>query len=328
MVTDSHIPPTRMSFRIITCAVFIAGIFQSISPVAAGQTQPKPRVVATLFPLQEFARAVGGENVQVDLLLPPGTEAHTWEPKPSDVAKIARADIFIYIGPSMEPWADKILQAVKKEKLKVIDASSGLQLLAAKHTEEKAGTPAHLHEGAERVALDPHVWLDFMMDCKIVDSLMSALGEQDPARASSYRANAEAYKARLNALDQRYRQGLSRCRHHQIILSGHAAFAYLAQRYGLKQMALSGISPDAEPTPKRMIEVIEATRKKGIQFVFAEEMVNPKLAQALAKEAGVGILILNPGHNVTREQIQQKVTFLDLMETNLKNLERGLECPQ
>jgi len=223
MVADSHVPPSRMSFRIITCAVIIAGILQSISSVAVGQTQPKPRVVATLFPLQEFARAVGGENVQVDLLLPPGAEAHTWEPKPSDVTKIAQTDIFIYIGPSMEPWADKILQAVKKEKLKVLEASSGLQLLAAEHAEEKARMPIRPHEGTEPGALDPHVWLDFMMDCKIVDSLMAALGERDPARASSYRANAEAYKAQLNALDQKYRQGLSRCRHQQIILSGHAA---------------------------------------------------------------------------------------------------------
>jgi zinc transport system substrate-binding protein len=174
--------------------------------------------------------------------------------------------------------------------------------------------------------MDPHVWLDFTLDLKIVDEIATVFSEKDPAHAFLYKNNAETYKQKLKNLDQKYQTSLAQCRHRQILLSGHAAFAYLAKRYALQQIALSGISPDAEPTPQKMAEMIKATRKEGIKFIYSEELVHPKLSQALAKEAGVGILVLNPGHNLTPKQVREKVTFLELMEKNLKNLQRGLGC--
>jgi len=280
--------------------------------------------MASLFPQQEFARAVGGEKVQAILLLPPGAEAHSWEPKPSDVVKITQADIFIYIGPSMEPWVDKVLKAAQGKKLRVLEASRGLSLLKAEQEEQGRAIHSHGHFGPEK--MDPHVWLDFTLDLQIVDEIVTVFSEKDPAHAFLYKNNAETYKQKLKNLDQKYQYSLAQCRHRQILVSGHAAFAYLAKRYALQQIALSGISPDAEPTPQKMAEMINATRKKGIKFIFSEELVHPKLSQALAKEAGVDILVLNPGHNLTPKQVREKVTFLDLMEKNLKNLQRGLGC--
>ena len=294
-------------------------------PWSSSSAQPPSelKVVASLFPLQEFARAVGGDQVRVALLLPPGAEAHSWEPRPSDVIKISRADIFIYVSPILEPWVDKVLRAVQSKKLRVLEASQGRPLIKAEGAEERAG-----RAGGSRVPekMDPHLWLDFALDQKIVDALAEAFSEKDPVHAAFYRNNAEIYRGRLNDLDQRYRQALAKCRHRQILLSGHAAFAYLAKRYGLQQIALSGISPDAEPTPKKMAGVIEMAHKTGIKFIYVEELVNPKLAQSLSREAGVGVLILNAGHNLTPQQVKEKVTFLELMEKNLKNLEKGLEC--
>jgi zinc transport system substrate-binding protein len=302
--------------------VFIFVFLPSPSPLYALPAS-KLKVVASLFPLQEFARAVGGEEVQVSLLLPPGAEAHTWEPRPGDVVKIAGADIFIYIGPSLEPWIDKVLKAVQGKKLRVLEAGRGLSLLKG---EEAEGRTVHSHGPRTPGKMDPHVWLDFSLDLKIVDAIALAFSEKDPGQASLYKNNAEIYKAKLDDLDQKYRKSLAKCRHRQILLSGHAAFAYLAKRYELQQIALSGISPDAEPTPKRMAEVIEAARRSGIKFIYAEELVSPKLAQSLSKEAGIGVLVLNAGHNLTPQQVKQKVTFLELMEKNLKNLQQGLEC--
>jgi zinc transport system substrate-binding protein len=290
---------------------------------SSAQPPSELKVVASLFPLQEFARAVGGDKVQVALLLPPGAEAHTWEPRPSDVVKISRADIFIYVSPSLEPWIDKVLRAVQSKKLRVLEASQGLPLIKAEETEERAGR-AGGSRGPEK--MDPHLWLDFALDQKIVDAIAEAFSEKDPVHAASYKHNAEIYRGKLNDLDQRYRQALAKCRHRQILLSGHSAFAYLAKRYGLRQMALSGISPDAEPTPKKMAEVIETAHKTGIKFIYAEEWVNPKLSQALSKEAGVGVLTLSAGHNLTAQQVKEKVTFLGLMGRNLENLKTGLEC--
>jgi zinc transport system substrate-binding protein len=302
-------------------AVFLVFL---LPPSIFGQPLSTLKVMTSLFPLQEFARVVGGEKVQVILLLPPGAEAHSWEPKPSDVAKITQADIFIYIGASMEPWVDKVLKAAQGKKLRVLEASRGLSLLKAEPEEQGRAIHSHGHFGPGK--MDPHVWLDFTLDLKIVDEIATVFSEKDSAHAFLYKNNAEIYKQKLKNLDQKYQYSFAQCRHRQILLSGHAAFAYLAKRYALQQIALSGISPDAEPTPQKMAEMIKATRKKGIKFIYSEELVNPKLSQALAKEAGVGILVLNPGHNLTPKQVREKVTFLELMEKNLRNLQRGLGC--
>ena len=314
----------RFSIQKRILLISIVFIFAFLScPLSFPHPPSKLKVVASLFPLQEFARAVGREEVQVSLLLPPGAEAHSWEPKPSDVLKIAQADVFIYVDPSLEPWIEKVLRAVQSKKLRVLEASQGLSLIKAQEAEGKIG---HAHGSRAPGKVDPHVWLDFALDLKIVEAIAVAFSEKDPAHASLYKSNAEKYKARLKDLDNKYQKSLAKCRHRQILLSGHASFTYLAKRYDLEQIALSGISPDAEPTPKKMAGVIEAARKIGIKFIYAEELVNPKIAQSLSKEAGVGVLVLNAGHNLTPEQVKEKVTFLELMEKNLKSLQKGLEC--
>jgi zinc transport system substrate-binding protein len=279
--------------------------------------------MTTLFPLQEFARAVGGDRVRAELLLPPGAEAHHWEPKPSDIAKIAKADGFIYIGPIMEPWAAKVLKAAGNPKLRVLEAGRGLVLLENK--EPEAGSKPS-HRGHAERRFDPHLWLDFSLDQKIVDSIAGLLAAMDPAQPSFYRGRADAYKRELAEMDQAYRKNLSGCRRRQIIIGGHSAFGYLANRYDFEQVALYGLSPNAEPTPKKLAAVIEAARQHGAKYIFFEAFVNPKLAQVLAKEAGLGTLVLHPGHNLTREQLSQNIGFLDLMKRNLENLTRGLEC--
>jgi zinc transport system substrate-binding protein len=291
------------------------------SPCA--QVQPKLKVVTTLFPLQEFAAAVGGERARVDLLLPPGAEPHAWEPRPSDLAKIQKADVFIYIGRAMEPWAEDLLKATRGANLKIVEASKGLQLLEAKNL-PKEPSPDHKHTRGKQI--DPHVWLDFSLDGKIVEAIAAVFAEKDPQNASRYRTNGESYHSRLRALDKKFEAALSSCRHRQIILGGHSAFAYLANRYGLQQIPLYGISPNAEPTPKKLAEVIQAAKSHGVRYIFFEEMVNPKLARVLAQEAGLQTLALYNGANLTRDQLKQKATFLGLMEKNLENLRQGLDC--
>ena len=291
------------------------------SPCA--QVQPKLKVVTTLFPLQEFAAAVGGERARVDLLLPPGAEPHAWEPRPSDLAKIQKADVFIYIGRAMEPWAGDLLKATRGANLKIVEASKGLQLLEAKNLPRE---PSPHYKQTREEQSDPHVWLDFSLDAKIIEAIAAVFAEKDPQNASRYRSNGENYQARLEALDKKFEAALSSCSHRQIILGGHSAFAYLAKRYGLQQIPLYGISPNAEPTPKKLTEVIQAAKTHGVKFIFFEEMVNPKLARVLAQEAGLQTLVLYDGANLTRDQLKQKVTFLGLMEKNLENLRQGLDC--
>ncbi len=312
------------SYRRIFFLFSIWLIFSILPPVSSfSQSPPKLRVVSTLFPLQEFAKAVGGERAQVDLLLPPGAEPHTWEPKPSEVANIYRADIFIYNGPVMEPWVEGLLKGAKSSRLKTVEAGKGLSSLDF-DLPPKRGAPSSSHGRSGKA--DPHFWLDFSLDEKVVEEIVSAFSGKDPAHASQYRANADGYKSRLEALDHRYSSSLARCRHRQIILGGHSAFAYLAKRYGLQQMALYGLSPNAEPTPKKLASVIQAAKQEGVKYIFFEGLVNPKLAQVLAEEASIGTLPLYDGANLTRDQLKKKLTFLRLMEMNLESLRQGLGC--
>jgi zinc transport system substrate-binding protein len=303
-------------FRIfLVSLLWVTGI-----PVSSSGQSPPPKlqVISSLFPLQEFARAVGGDRVRVDLLLPPGAEPHHWEPKPSEVARIYKADLFIYNGPAMEPWVENFLKGAKTTGLRTVEASRGLPLLEA--------SPADGHAPGKAENFDPHFWLDFSLDRKVLEGIAAAFSEKDPSSSARYRANAAAYQARLDSLDQKYRSGLDRCRHRRIIFGGHSAFAYLAKRYWLHQSALYGLNPNAEPTPKRLGAVLDAVKKEGVKFIFFEGLVNPRLARMLAEEAGIGTLPLYDGANLTRAQAEKNGTFLGLMETNLESLRKGLEC--
>ena len=320
---DRHHHSPSVVRRVAFPLIFLAFLWLLSGSHSYAQAQPKVKAVTTLFPLQEFARMVGGERAQVDLLLPPGAEPHEWEPKPGDLARIYKADVFIFIGRAMEPWAYDLLKATQKANLKIVEALKGLQLL------EAGDSPREISRERKSYAeekVDPHVWLDFSQDLKIIEAIAAAFAEKDPAHASQYRANAASYQSRLSTLDQKYQSALARCRHRQMFLGGHSAFAYLAKRYGLRQIPLYGVSPNAEPSPKKLAEVITSARNHGVKYIFFEELVNPKLAQVLAREAGIQTLVLSDGANLTREQVKQRVTFLDLMERNLEHLRKGLEC--
>ncbi|HJX31268.1 MAG TPA: zinc ABC transporter substrate-binding protein, partial [Thermodesulfobacteriota bacterium] len=243
----------------------------------------------------------------------------------SDIVKLSRADVFICIGAEMEPWVSGILKTIENQKLVIIEASQGLSLLGADHAEAVGEEHHHGHESM-RNRFDPHIWLNFDYDQKIVDKITEALSKKDPEGILHYQRNAEAYKAKLRDLDLRYRKGLGKCNSKEIILGSHAAFAYLARQYGLTQIPLYGISPNADPTPKKMAEVIACAKKYRARAIYYEELVSDKLAKTIAQEVGAKILVLNPGANLTKKQIETKVTFLALMKQNLENLKYGLAC--
>ena len=228
--------------------------------------------ITTIFPLKEFAETVGGERVKVRLLLPPGAEPHTWEPKPSDIIKLSQADFFIYMSGEMEPWVGGILKSLQNSRLRVIEVSREVPInpmSAANYHENHHDHGAEAHgTGGEHEGGDPHVWLDFEYDQKILGRIAEVFAQKDPGGADYYRRNAQNYKAKLRALDQRYKEVLSNCESREFILGSHAAFFYLANRYGLKQVPLYGVSPNAEPTPKKMAEVISLAKKHGAKAIF------------------------------------------------------------
>jgi zinc transport system substrate-binding protein len=283
-------------------------------------------VITTVFPLKEFAEAVGGDRTVVELLLPPGAEPHTWEPKPSDIVNLSRSDVFVYVSDEMEPWVRGITRSINNKNLRVLEAGQELSL-----GRRDQNTDEHHHSEHEGEAInygDPHIWLDFSYDQIIVDTIGKVFAAVDPEGAGYYHKNAAAYKKKLSRLDAQYGQALNNCEHKEIILGSHAAFGLMAKRYGLRQVPLYGFSPDAEPTPRKMAEIITLARDHGAKVIYFEEFVSDKLARTIAREVGAKTLVLNPGANVTREQIDAGVTFLGLMEENLENLKNGLNCQQ
>jgi len=287
----------------------------------------KIKIIASVFPLQEFAKAVAGERGDVSLLLPPGAEIHTWQPRASDIIKISSADIFVYVGAALEPWLHDMMKSVNNPELRVLEASQGLDLFSKNadqpEPEKEKKTDEQNHE---HPVIDPHIWLDFDKDQIIIDRIEAILSEISPEGRTLFKKNSIFYKKRLQELDQKYRTGLNDCLQRTFILGGHAAFGYQARKYHLNQIALYGLSPDSKPTPKKLAEVVDLAKKHKIKVIYFEDYVSDELAKVMAKEVAAEILALNAGANISREQLKSGTTFLEIMEKNLENLRYGLEC--
>jgi len=299
--------------------------------VGCKKAEEKPavglQVVTTLFPLYDFARTIAGDKAQVTMLLPPGVEPHTFEPRPEDMIRISRAGLFIYTSKYMEPWAEKIITGIDNKKLRVVNAGERVTYQPAMAEHEHGHKESGKHDGHhDQKIMDPHIWLDFANAALMVDTILDGFVAADPANAAVYRQNAEPLKKRLAALDLRYRDILSSCSTKKILHGGHYAFGYLARRYNLEYHALSGISSDAEPSAERMVALVREIRSSGAKYLFAEELLSPRLTESLAQEAGAGVLMLYAAPNLSREDTSRNVTFFDLMERNLEQLQKGLQC--
>jgi zinc transport system substrate-binding protein len=302
-------PSRRRQLRLSTWrAASALALSAALVPVAAaGAEKAKIRIVATVYPFLEFAREVAGDRGEASLLIPPGSEVHTWQPRAGDVLKLSACDLFIHVGLGLEPWADGLLRGIAPASPRVLEMGRSLR-----------SAP-----GAAGTAGDPHLWLDFGLDLELLERIGEALSEMEPASAPLFKANAAAYASRLEDLDRRFREGLASCRARTVVLAGHAAFGRLFARYGLEQVPLYGTSPDAEPSPARMTEVVKLIRAKGIRVVYTEVGEPAKLADALRREVGARTLPLHPGHNPSASDLAAGRGFIEIMLDNLRSLRDG-----
>jgi len=275
------------------------------------QAEGKLNVVASIFPMYDMARAVGGADIALSQLIPPGAEAHTFEPTPGDIIRLEKADVVVYNGADMEPWIGDILSGVKTPDLLVVNTSDGIVLIREKN---------------EGNSIDPHIWLDVDNAKKQVDAIAAAFEKKDGLNASAYRGRAEEYKRRLDEVDGLYREALADCQSNVIVSSGHFAFGYLAARYGLDYTAVYGLAPDAEPTPARISEIIDMVKAEKTRYLFAEEMLDPRLTESIREETGAEILYVSSGHEVSKDDFNRGITLIDIMKKNLESFKRGLSC--
>ncbi len=269
-------------------------------------------VVASFYPLSEFARQVGGDRVAVRNLVPAGAEPHDYEPTPRDVVALTKAGVIIYNGAGLEPWLRRLLPQIPDRVVRV-NASEGLPIVTATAGEDR-GRP------------DPHVWLDPVLAQRQVDLILAGLVKTDPGGRQAYETGATAYKTKLAALHERTAQALAPCRKKVFVVS-HAAFGYVAGRYGLTQIAISGLEPQEEPSPAKIREILRLVRQHGVTIIYYDVLVGSRVVAALAREVGARTLVLNPLEGLTPEDQRQGKDYLSIMGENVSNLRQGLDCP-
>lgn len=248
------------------------------------------------------------------------------------MARLSKADLFVFTSVRMEPWADKVLKGTQNPRLTAVDTSVGIAM--AETSEDRHGHPGNRkkkhghrddHDDDDR-GTDPHIWLDFSNAAKMAATIRDALIAKDPEGREVYTKNALKLAADLDALDKKYAAMLATCEKKTLVSGGHFAFGYLATRYGLSYQSAYGFSPSAEPSPRDLMRMTSMLRKQDIKYLFYEELIEPRVATTIATETGVKLIMLHGAHNISRDDFQTGVTFIRIMERNYEALRKGLQC--
>jgi zinc transport system substrate-binding protein len=275
--------------------VFVVVLALAVPMGAASATTTS--VVASFYPIAWAAQQVGGNRVAVTNLTPAGAEPHDLELTPDQIDDVLDARVVFELGHGFQPAVEQAAEA------------------------RDGRTVELLPKGTK----DPHVWLDPVRMAAIVRTVQRELTKADPKGRAVYARNAERVLGALDALDARYRDGLAHCER-DVIVTAHEAFGHVAKRYGLRQEGVAGLSPDAEPDAKRIAQLSDLVQRLGITTVFTEELVSPRIARTLAREAGVRTEALNPLEGLTDQELRRGDGYVSVMDANLAKLERALGC--
>jgi zinc transport system substrate-binding protein len=279
----------------------------------------KPNVIVTLFPQYDMVRSIAQDKVNVSLLLPAGVEPHAYEPSPSTIIDINEADLFVYTSDIMETWITNLFEQIGQDGPVVVDSSVGISLISHEHEDEHA-------EEEHEEEYDPHFWLDPLNAKIMVNNITAGLIEMDPSNTEFYQTNEKAYLLKLDELDSSLIDLFSRVQTNKIIYGGHFAFGYLAHRFNVEILSpYAGYSPDAEPSVSSLTELIDAMDKNNIDIIFYEELIDPKIARIISEQTGADIQVLNGAHNLNQEEMDNGITYFDIMYENIEKLKVALK---
>jgi len=282
-------------------------ILSEIEGLRTGPDAGKIKVVVSIAPLADLAQQVGGEHVTVTTLVPAVASPHTYEPTPAQIKEVARADVLVLIGLGFEFWAEDVIESAANPDLIVVYTSEGIEII---HDE-------HEHEGHE--VGNPHVWLDPRNAMVQVRHIRDALIKADPAHRAGYEANAEAYLAQLEALDEEIAAQVVTWSHREFI-AFHPSWIYFTQRYGLVEAAVIERTPGREPSPAELAGIVETARRIGARAIFAEPQFSPKAAETIAAESGAQVLFLNPLGGA-----EGPTSYLEMMRYNVAQMGKALK---
>lgn len=288
----------------------------------------KLNVITTFYPLYDFSTKIGGERANVINLVPAGVDSHDWAPKPQDVKQISSADVFIYNGGGFEGWVDEFLEGLDADaKLVVVEGIHEVDLISANEEAEAEGEHGHEEETGHSHShgdIDPHAWLSPQQSIPIAESILEGFVQADPENEAVYTANFESLKQKLLDLDAAYKQALEAAPRKEIVVS-HEAYAYLARDYGLEQVGVMGLTPEAEPTAQDMKRIAEFVKEHDVKYILFEELASPKLAKTLADDLGIETLVFNPVEGLTEQQADDGEDYFSIMAKNLESLSRALQ---
>lgn len=269
-------------------------------------TNSRLQVVTSFYPLYFFTNEITQEKVDVYNITPAGAEPHDYEPTAKDMAKIENSDVLIINGGKFEGWSENVKNILNDKNTAIINISENLP-------------------PQDTIAQDPHFWLDPVLAKKEVEIITKVLIEQDPTNSQSYLENSKTLASKLDSLHNKFATELAGCKNRNIV-TAHAAFGYLAREYNLNQTSVSGLSPDEEPSPKKLAEIAKFAKDNNVRHIFFESLVSPKLANTIAQEIGAKTLVLNPLEGISENEIADGKNYFTEMQNNLINLKIALQC--
>jgi len=275
------------------------------------QENNKLKVIASFYPMYDFAKNVGGDRVEVRSLIPLGVEPHEYEPAPQDIKDLSTANILVLNGVIETSWAPRLVEGINNNNLIIIDTSKDIQLISSQDADEPGN--------------DPHIWLDPLLAKKQVIAIRDSFIRADPAGKEYYTKNADQFIQKLDSLDTDFRSTFATCQKKDVLIT-HATLAYFCKEYGCNQVPVEGVNAEGDPSPAVLAEIIIQAKEKNITTVFVENLMNPKSAKTLAEEIHGKVLVFNSIHGLTEDEQNSGENYLSQMRENIATIKTGLDC--
>lgn len=304
---------------IISIVMGISLIGCSDSSKTESQSNGKITVYTTIFPIYDFTRNIGKDKINLNYVVPPGGEPHEWEPSPKLMGEIQSSNVFIYNGLGIDSWAENIIDSSENKKLVVVEATDKITPL--KYNEEDHEEE---EEDEDHGEYDPHVWLNPEYAIKECENIKNALIKADPNNKDYYEKNYNDYIKKIDSLDTDYKNNLTNLKTNTAVVS-HGAYEYLFRAYNLKQISITGLSPNQEPSPAKLGELTKYAKENNTKYIFFDGLVNPKTAQTLANEIGIQTATLYSIDGISKKDFENGETYISLMKQNLDVLTKALK---
>ncbi len=279
-------------------------------------------IYTTLYPLEYFANRIGGDDVQAKSIIPPGSDAHSFEPTTRTMTKLAEADLFIYNGAGMEGFAEAAKETLQNEDVTVLESAQGIHLDETQE-EHEAHENKESHAGHDHGDVNPHIWIDPILAIEQAENIKKTLINLSPEKKETFETNFEALKKDLLKIDESFQEMVENVPKKEFLIS-HDAYSYWEKRYGLEQLSVSGLSPSQEPTQKQLEDIIQTAKDHHLTYMLFEQNATPKPAKAVQHELGLKTLRIHNLSVLTEEDIENDETYLTLMEKNIETLREAL----